>query len=74
MGGSTDYGEKGQEEENHSEPLTFICFMGHIHINQNMFSSDSERGEMVIPRAFGYNDLVCVTAAEGLTTTVPKPP
>lgn len=43
IGVSTDDSEKRQEEENHSEPLTFFCFMGHIHINQNTFSGDSER-------------------------------
>lgn len=43
IGVSTDDNEKGQEEDNHSEPLLCICFIGHIHINQNTFSGDSER-------------------------------
>lgn len=32
------------------------------------------KDEMVIPRAFRYNDLVCVTTSEGVTVTVPKSP
>lgn len=74
MAVSTNCSEKRQEEENYSEPLIFICFMGQIHINQNTFSNDFERHEMVIPRAFRYNELVCVIASEGLIIMVPKSP